>query len=137
VGKGSNKWGRDQRGASLVETALVMGILILLAIGVGDLGRAFHGYIVITNAAREGARYASHFPADQDGIENVTIQEALGSQVQLAADNIEILGLGGAGGAPIRVTVTYSLTTILGGAIGMPDLTLRNGAEMVVFGVGS
>lgn len=129
-------WGRDQRGASLVETALVMGILILLAIGVGDLGRAFHSYIVITNAAREGARYGSRFPADQGGIENATVQEALDSQVALAPGNVEISGLGGAGGDPIRVTVTFTLPTILGGAIGMPDLTLRNHAEMIIYGVG-
>jgi Flp pilus assembly protein TadG len=46
------------RGQELVEFALVLPVLFLFIYGVVDLGRVFHAYIAITNAAREGARYA-------------------------------------------------------------------------------
>lgn len=47
---------RSERGANLVEAALVVPILILILAGVVDLGRAFYNYISLANAAREGAR---------------------------------------------------------------------------------
>ena len=50
------------RGQSLVEFALVTPILLLLFAGVGDLGRAFYGYVAIENAAKEGALYGSRYP---------------------------------------------------------------------------
>ncbi|MFW6136197.1 MAG: TadE/TadG family type IV pilus assembly protein, partial [Chloroflexota bacterium] len=47
---------RRQRGASLVELALVLFILLLILAGIVDFGRVFNHYVVITNASREGAR---------------------------------------------------------------------------------
>ena len=56
-----------ERGASLVEMALVMNLLFLFLVGVADFGRAFYTYITIANAAREGARFgATHISADRD-----------------------------------------------------------------------
>jgi len=52
---------RSERGANLVEAALVVPILILILAGVVDLGRAFYSYIAIANAAREGARAGARF----------------------------------------------------------------------------
>ena len=51
---------RSQReaGSNLLETALVIPLLILMVVGVADLGRAFQTHITLLNAAREGARYA-------------------------------------------------------------------------------
>ena len=51
-----------QRGQNLAELALVAPLLIALFIGVADLGRAFHAFIVMENAAREAARYGASFP---------------------------------------------------------------------------
>ena len=47
---------RSERGANLVEFAIVLPLLVLILAGLADLGRAFYNYMVITNAAREGAR---------------------------------------------------------------------------------
>ena len=54
---------RRERGQSLVETAIVFPILLLLLAAVVDFGRAFDAYIVLTNAAREGARYGAIHPS--------------------------------------------------------------------------
>src|SRR5262249_56296548 len=47
-----------QRGAELVEFAVVLPILLVVIAGLWDFGRAYRTYQAITNAAREGARLA-------------------------------------------------------------------------------
>ncbi len=47
---------RGQSGQSLVEFALVLPLLVILLMGIFEFGRIFSSYVVITNAAREGAR---------------------------------------------------------------------------------
>lgn len=49
-------------GVALVEFALVMPVLILLLVGILDTGRAINAYVTISNASREGARYAALNP---------------------------------------------------------------------------
>lgn len=48
-----------QRGQSVVELALLMPILLWFCLGLVDFGRAFYTHVGLTNAAREGARYAA------------------------------------------------------------------------------
>jgi Flp pilus assembly protein TadG len=50
---------RGERGAELVEFALVLPILMLVLAGMVDMGFLFKNYEVVTNAAREGARMAA------------------------------------------------------------------------------
>ena len=47
------------RGQSMVEFALVVPILMILAFGIVDFGLGIRTYISLTNATREGARYAA------------------------------------------------------------------------------
>jgi Flp pilus assembly protein TadG len=47
-----------QRGASAVEFALVLPVLVLVLGGIIDLGRFMFSAAIATNAAREGARAA-------------------------------------------------------------------------------
>ncbi len=46
------------RGQALVEIALVLPLFLLFLLGVVDFGRGIYTYAVISNGAREGARYA-------------------------------------------------------------------------------
>ncbi len=132
------KWvTRGQRGANLIEMALVTTLLILLFGGIVDLGRAFHSYIVITNAAREGARMGSHFPDREDLIVAAAIQEAATSGVELLPGDVDVDFPAGAdtAGNPIRVTVVHEVPMFLGGIFGYgTSLTLTGYAEMVIFG---
>jgi len=52
------KLGKNQKGQSMVEMALILPILILLIFGIMEFGRIFNAYLIVTNAAREGARTA-------------------------------------------------------------------------------
>jgi hypothetical protein len=138
---------RGDGGQSLVELAVVLVLLLLLLAGAVDFGRAFHSYIVITNAAREGARYASHFPHYADGIRAAVVDEAANSGVVLdPANDIMIVPEPPAGaqpgdvsvaqpGEPIRVLVEHDVSTFVSGVIGVSTITVRTGTEMVVFGL--
>jgi Flp pilus assembly protein TadG len=48
----------DGRGQSLVEFALILPVLILVLLGILDLGRAVYAFNTINNAAREAGRLA-------------------------------------------------------------------------------
>jgi hypothetical protein len=45
-----------EHGASLVEVGIILPLLILLAIGLSEIGFLVVDYLTVTNAAREGAR---------------------------------------------------------------------------------
>lgn len=74
-------------GQALVEFALVLPMLILLLMGMFDLGRGVYAYNVVASAAREGARYAVVKPTDPTGVRTkaLAVTPAL-DQTQLAMD---------------------------------------------------
>jgi Flp pilus assembly protein TadG len=49
---------RNERGAALMEAAITIPLLLLIAVAIFEFGRAYQTWQVLTNAAREGARYA-------------------------------------------------------------------------------
>ncbi len=55
---------QGQPGQALVEFALVLPILLLLAVGIMDFGRALFVYSEVSNAAREAVRFAAVNPGD-------------------------------------------------------------------------
>ncbi len=124
----------NERGAALVEMALVLGLLLLLVMGIVDLGRAYNNYIIIINASREGARYASRYPNDGSGIISATRSEATNSGIVPTDIRVTITGLNAPTGLPIKIETAYEYQTILGGLIGVNTITLRASTEMVVFG---
>jgi Flp pilus assembly protein TadG len=140
---------RGERGANLVEMAIVTPLLLVLLAGVVDIGRTFNNYIIITNAAREGARIAARLPCYPDNstqraalrreIVSAVVQEAANSGILVAETEIAIYpdpvstGCAGAGN-PIRITVTHPYSTLMGGILGLGNLSLPSSATMVSFG---
>ena len=55
---------RGERGQSLVELALILPLLLIILAGVLDLGRMYYAYVMVTDAAAEGAAYAIVNPPD-------------------------------------------------------------------------
>jgi Flp pilus assembly protein TadG len=47
-----------ERGSALIESAITIPILLLLMVGIFEVGRAYETWQVLSNAAREGARIA-------------------------------------------------------------------------------
>ena len=47
-----------ERGQAMVETAIAIPLLLMMMVGIFEVGRAYETWQVLTNAAREGARMA-------------------------------------------------------------------------------
>lgn len=60
---------RDDQGATLVEFALALPVLLLVLVACLDFARALNAYVTVANASREGAYYATIHPgADPNDI---------------------------------------------------------------------
>jgi hypothetical protein len=63
------KW-RKERGQGLLELAVILPVLLILLLGIVELGYALRDYLVVVNAAREGCRFAARGRySDEDIIE--------------------------------------------------------------------
>lgn len=66
------KWGkwRKERGQGLLELAVILPVLLILLMGLVELGYALRDYLVVVNASREGCRFAARGRySDEDIIE--------------------------------------------------------------------
>ena len=62
---------KRERGSAMVETAITIPLLLVLMVGIFEVGRAYETWQVLTNAAREGARMAvmpTNDPATTTGL---------------------------------------------------------------------
>ena len=92
---------RKSRGQSLVEFAISSTVLLLLAMGLIDLSRAFYYSVALQGAAREGARHAAWFNQSArlnpflDDTEVInTVQQALNG-AGLTAGQINFIAVNG------------------------------------------
>jgi len=114
---------RSERGAELIEFAMVAPILILLLAGIFDFGMMFRTYEAVTNAAREGARvgvlpgYAA--PDVQARVNEYLLASGL-DPAAAATDPVPTRVTTGAGTfAAMSVTVTYTYQFVVLGPIGV------------------
>jgi Flp pilus assembly protein TadG len=127
-------------GQGLVEFALTLPLLILLMVGILDLGRIYFAYMSIVNASREGARTAAAYPNEPPAgsCTSRIIARAQGEVdaniVQLSPSNISCYWSARNQGDPVKVTVTYNFQLILGIVLGGGMIPLQSSAEMVIFG---
>ncbi|MCO5201306.1 MAG: pilus assembly protein [Chloroflexi bacterium] len=54
-----HRFRQTEAGQSLVEFTMILPIFLVLMFGLVDFGRAFYTWMLVTNAAREGARVAA------------------------------------------------------------------------------
>jgi hypothetical protein len=132
-------------GQSLLEFAIVVPLLLIVILGVFDVGRLFFSTITLVSAAREGARYLSANPFDLShdsgsffNTRQVVILEASGAGISLAEENIavscdnvdeEVDACDG--GGPAVVTVEHDFELIMGWGLPSP-ITVSRTAEMIV-----
>jgi Flp pilus assembly protein TadG len=104
---------KKERGAVAVEMAILLPLLLLILIGIMEFGRVLNVQVSLTQAAREGARYAAvHY---QDGGLNVS------GTALAAAPSLDGLGVSVtdnasscAPGSNVTVTTSVSLTSMSG-----------------------
>lgn len=74
----SKIWRRDS-GQSLIEVALITPLILVMVLGVIDMGRYAYIGILVGNAARAGAAYGSAAPGDGVGIVAAACNDFLGT----------------------------------------------------------
>ncbi len=106
-----NSWWRNERGAELIEFAMVTPVLLLMMFGICDFGLLFQRYQVLTNAAREGARLRAlpGYTCDDVTARVNAYTTAAGIPVTPVTNcAIESVTAGGRTFNVVRVTVTYT-----------------------------
>ena len=103
------KRARNQRGAALLETAITLPLVLLVAVSIFEFGRAYQTWQVLTNAAREGARIAV-LPDYTDSQVRSTVSDYMTSgrlpaASSAAIDIVRTVPFGAATAS--RVTVNY------------------------------
>lgn len=129
---------RSQRGQSLVETALVLPVLLIIVLGIFDFGRAIFAYNAVSNSAREGVRLAI---VKQNSTE--VEAEAKRSAIGLDPNQIDVtFSIPDCGtvlvGCTAQVKVDHqwtAITPIIGNLVG--PIQLSSTTEMKVEHVGS
>ena len=80
---------RSERGQALIEAALITPVVLLIMVGIFEVGRAYQTWQVLTNAAREGARAAVVPGANTDTVKAIVKQYMSDGQLS-EAENADV-----------------------------------------------
>jgi Flp pilus assembly protein TadG len=108
---------RSERGAAIIEMAFTLPLLLFVAFGIFEFGRAFQYWQVLTNSAREGARLAV-LPGTTDGEVSTRVQNYIAgggrptptapATIGVAVNRAATIAIGpGRTATASTVTVTY------------------------------
>jgi Flp pilus assembly protein TadG len=100
---------RRDAGVALIEAAFVLPILLVLAMGMLDFGRAFHAKHLLDEAAREGCRVAVVTAPDPD-IVTARVGSVL-SAGGLTATSVAVDGPNAARMVTVTVQATFTFVT--------------------------
>ena len=104
--------GKDEKGQSLVEFALVVPLLLLLVIGIAEFGRAWMTRNIMTGAAREAVRmYAVK--------DNTAAATARADQILSSAglDSARATIMDNVFGESVSYTINYRFPVVIAGFI--------------------
>jgi Flp pilus assembly protein TadG len=112
---------RGDRGQASVELALLLPLIAALALALVQIGLVMHTQVLVTHAAREGARAAA---VDDDP---TAARAAAVAGAPLDPDRLDVVVTGrGPPGTRVRVEVRYRAPTdvpLIGVLVGEPTLT--------------
>jgi Flp pilus assembly protein TadG len=136
-----------ERGQALVEFTMVLPILLILLFALVDFGRAFYTWLLVTNAAREGARIAA-VQADMNAVQDriySSFCESYPSDCSLDPDkltwtNQATANIQGTRGDPVAIDLEYDfefatpmgaiLQLIGGDDLGSPTITAHSSMRL-------
>jgi Flp pilus assembly protein TadG len=132
--------GHGQEGAAAVEFAIVLPLLMLLTLGALDMGHMFYIDHLITNASREGARYAAKYTGSAAQPTSAQVSSYIKSTLNYNTFNLTNLTVTTTvtGTIPSKIaTVTVTAQKqwwVLGGLLGLSTKTLTAQTAMNVEG---
>ena len=113
---------KNNRGQSIVELAILLPVLVMIMLGILQLGLVFNAYTMISNGAREGARTAA-----VGGDDSAVLVSTGANTSNLNADKLAVTITPSAGsrvsGDAVVVNISYDVDVIvplIGGIIGNP-----------------
>ena len=97
----------NKKGQSLVETALILPVIILLLMGMFEFTRIFGSYLLVTYTGRESARLASVGKTDEQIIQSIHAKSGV-----LNLSNLQVL-IDPSGerrtGEDVRINIKYKI----------------------------
>ncbi len=103
----SEKLTARQRGAVLVEMALVTPILLAMMLAAAEVTRAFVDHNTLTKAVRSGARYVA-----ANAYQGTTGVIAVGATLKAETQNLVVYGNTAGTGAPVLAGLTAADITV-------------------------
>lgn len=128
----------DESGGPAVEFAFVAPFLIMITVGIIDVGRAVWTSTTLENVAREGARYAAvrgdGHVAEATAADVETYVEGRATGLSAADVNVTVTWAGGsnASGSNVTVEVDYNFSLLLSGFGLFDPITLDSSSTMIV-----
>ena len=133
---------RNERGAAMVEMAIVLPLLAVMFVGIVDFGLILREHQILQNAAREGARFsamsANSISASSDpagtlaAIQNRVVAYLDQENTTISASSVTVnqnyaIVVAGVTVMGSEVTISYSRSPFLGGSLFAPfTLTARS-----------
>ena len=102
----------DEKATSLVEFALILPVLLIMTLGVIDIGRAFQTYIVLLGGARGWRLLAEHQPQRQCRRRPTSLSAA--QSVGLTSADLTVTSTTITGSQVMRVRVQHNFHLLLG-----------------------
>lgn len=96
---------KREEGVAAVEMALVMPILLLLVLGIIDVGRLVSARVAVQEAAQEGALFAAFAPGSYSTLRDRV--QTTADDLGIAANDVQVSCPEGNDGDRIDVTVGY------------------------------
>jgi Flp pilus assembly protein TadG len=128
----------DRSGVSAVQFAFVAPLLILMTLGIIDMGRLGLTISTLRNAAIETSRYASMHgadspsPASETAIINFAKDRAVG--IPKADLSVAVAWLpDGKSGSEVKVQMTCPFTMFISALAPVPDIELSRSSAMTIF----
>jgi Flp pilus assembly protein TadG len=126
---------RSQRGSELIEFALVSTLLFLVIFGTVEFSRMIFAYDIISNATREGVRYAavrgsaSGHAATESAVQSYVASRSYG---QLASSDVSVTwSPDNSPGSTVQITTSHVFQTTVP-FLPARVLTLDSTASMIV-----
>jgi Flp pilus assembly protein TadG len=134
-----------EHGSNLVEFGFSAVFLLLLIAGIVDFGGALQNFIIMENAAHEGARTAALLPCNaanraayRAAVVGAAVGEATASNLTLNSSNISytpnLASSCPTAGGTVRVTVSHSYNSFFAGILGFGTLDMVARVDMLFFG---